>query len=296
MSRLTVVTSHFNVCHYQSRKRLYEQFAQHMSTFDVRLITVECAFKGQQHEVTIQNNPDHIQVRAEHPVWLKENLLNIGFTHAIRTDPCTEHLAWLDADIEFQNTNWVAETQAALGHFRVIQPWKRVLMLGPNGETETDRFSWGYKYQLDRGIGHSGYGWAIRRTTYEDMGGFIDFTVDGVGDFFFAQGILGQSQHARGGNLSPASMKLMNDWEDRAKTAVDKQFGFIEGDIKHFYHGTINNRGYGTRYTLLNNASFNPLEDLTHNVDGVVQFVGNKPKLIGQFQEYFKSRREDDAI
>lgn len=43
---------------------------------------IECIYDWQtEFSATQADNPRHIQVKAEHPLWHKENLLNIAIKH-----------------------------------------------------------------------------------------------------------------------------------------------------------------------------------------------------------------------
>jgi hypothetical protein len=125
---LTVLTAFFNPARYQSRKRNYDVFAARMrATPGVRLLTIECAFSGQPFE--LEPDAATIQVRAEHPLWIKENLLNLGLARVE-----TPYVAWVDGDILFQNRDWAAQTAAALRTANIVQPWSAIYLLDADGQ------------------------------------------------------------------------------------------------------------------------------------------------------------------
>ena len=107
LNHFGVMTVIFNPVKYKSRYELYHKFDEHMTRSGVTLLTVECIFEAselmglprQKFELTRENDPRHLQIKAPSVLWLKENLINI----AVRRLPAyVEYIAWLDADIEFE--------------------------------------------------------------------------------------------------------------------------------------------------------------------------------------------------
>ncbi len=82
-----VVTCVFNPRGFASRYRLYRQFAHYVALAGVRLVTVEVALGDRPFAVTSTENPDDVQLRTAWELWHKERALNIGFEHAIHTQP-----------------------------------------------------------------------------------------------------------------------------------------------------------------------------------------------------------------
>ena len=62
--QLHVVTCLTNPVRYQSRYRLYRDFAKHIEDRGVPLYTVECAFGDRPFEITDAGNPRHLQLRS----------------------------------------------------------------------------------------------------------------------------------------------------------------------------------------------------------------------------------------
>src|SRR5476651_861088 len=106
---LYVIAVISNPVMYQSRIRLYQEFAERMrNTPNVKLITVEHAFGDRPFDVTDANNPDHVQLRGgpEYELWLKEPMMNRGFKHLYDTYPDWQYAAWIDADVELSRPDW----------------------------------------------------------------------------------------------------------------------------------------------------------------------------------------------
>jgi hypothetical protein len=107
LNHFGVITVLFNPIKYKSRYELYHKFDEHMTRSGVTLLTVECIFESseefglpkQKFELTRANDPRHLQIKAPSVMWLKENLINIAVQ---RLPSYVEYVAWLDADIEFE--------------------------------------------------------------------------------------------------------------------------------------------------------------------------------------------------
>jgi hypothetical protein len=82
-----------------------------MKSFGVHLLTIELAINNQSFQVTQPDNPDHYQLRTNDALWYKENLINIATR---RSPPECVYIAWIDAEMQFLNLNWVEETKQAL--------------------------------------------------------------------------------------------------------------------------------------------------------------------------------------
>src|SRR6478609_5034648 len=110
-----ILTCYYNPCNYKTRKENYERFKEELG-YD--LLTVECAFGNDPFTLK-----DSIKLRANSVLWQKERLLRIGEQLLPKTQ---DYVVFLDADIVFQNKNWLAETRKLLKEVNVVQPFKTI--------------------------------------------------------------------------------------------------------------------------------------------------------------------------
>ena len=108
MPQLYAITTVYNPAGYESRFRLYREFAKRIEKSGVALYTVELATGDQDFAVTDAEDPRHIRLRSPHTLWYKENLINIAIARLPRD---WEYVAWLDADIQFLRPDWVTQTE-----------------------------------------------------------------------------------------------------------------------------------------------------------------------------------------
>lgn len=143
-----VVTAIFNPVGFTSRYDLYHKFVSHMAQCGVQLMTVEAIFPslGQnEFQVTQADNPLHVQVRSPSVYWMKENLINLGVS---RLPSHAKWVAWLDADVTFEDKNWMGATLTALKKYEVVQVFKKAKFLGPPPEGKVLRTDYGFGYSV----------------------------------------------------------------------------------------------------------------------------------------------------
>lgn len=299
--KLEIVTCHFNPIRYQQPQANYHQFAQHMKDSGVRLITVECALGERDFEVTEKGNPDHVQVRSSTVLWLKENLLNMGFQRL--SEDC-KYVGWFDSDITFRRCGWAEAAAQTLQRFKIIQPWSDVYDLGPEGVHMNHFRSFARQWYLRQPYcgtqshdtyeyWHPGFAWCARRETLERLGGLIDRAALGAADHHMALSLIGRAKDSVHGKMPQHYMDYILNWQKHALDHVNYRIGYLPGTIEHSFHGKKTNRKYWDRWEILIRAQFDPYRDLKRNLNGVLELTGSKPDLQHDIDWYFSSRDED---
>lgn len=291
---LTVLTAYFNPAGYVSRKRNYETFVRQLRACrGARLVTVECAFGSGAFELA--GGRDTIQVRAEHPLWIKENLLNIGLSRIE-----TPYVAWVDGDVLFQNVDWVRQTVAALRTYCVVQPWSTVYCLDAEGRKGTGLPAFcrihqaQYTGRCRPGCCHTGYAWAARREVLAAVGGFLDELILGGGDHLMAVAIFDLDRELWANAIGGEYRRRIDGWCRRFSAAVERRIGYVDGELHHLFHGSLHDRAYGARHAIPARYGYDPVVHLRKNADGVNQLAG-PPGLGEEVRSYFSARQEDFA-
>jgi len=298
---LHVVGAISNHVRYHSRYRLYREWLKALeATPNVIVYTVEAAFNDRHHEVTDAENPRNLQVRTHSPIWIKENLINLGVKHLLPKD--WKYLCWSDCDVFWRDPNWAQEALHQLQHYSVIQPWQDCLDLGPQGTVLEKHTSFGSL--IARGIrrqkrpneayvfGHPGFAWACTRGAYEAFRGLEDGSILGSGDHHMAAGLVNEVQTSIHDKTSEGFKKRLCEWQKRAYRYTNGIIGYVPTLIEHRFHGAKKRRYYRERWQILVDHGFDPLEDLTYDEQGVIQLIG-KPKLLHEIHRYNLSRQED---
>lgn len=310
-ARLHVIAVYFNHKHSVNLLRNFERFVKHMQLLGVSLYIVECVLNESEFEVTEANNAHHVQLRTKYEFFHKENLINVGIKRAIEVDKDqVKYIAWPDADIHFMNENVVQDTIDALNRYQVVQMWSHGIDLDPDDvpllfkdtkESVVKSFAYCYQTQGLKNkpshgystLWHPGYAWAIRRSTYDAMGGLFDISILGAGDHHMAWAFVGHAHTGIHGGTS-------KDYKDHAfkhlykiKHTVNGELGYVPGTIAHYWHGPKSKRFYVERWPILIDNNYEPTNDLVRSENGFLELNGKNIGLVNGIRKYFDARMDD---
>lgn len=302
-STLHVIGVCSNPVRYHSRYRLARQWLEEMEkTPNVKAYLVEAAFGDRHHEVTVADNEQHLQLRTNTEIWIKENMINLGVRDLVpRT---AKYICWEDADVTHRDPNWALETIHQLQHWPVVQTWSQCADLGPHGNIMEMHQSFGYVHQTGRPkvrlagnaspyvYAHSGFSWACTRPFWEQAEGLIDFAVLGAGDHHMAWSMIGDGEWTVHKDIGASYLRRVKEWQQRAVRVTRKQVGFVPGRIEHHFHGSKKARQYVSRWDILKKHKFDPDQDLVRDAQGLIRLAG-KPELEQAIRVYNRSRNED---
>jgi len=305
MSELCAVTTIYNPANYNSRFKLYEEFRKRIKESGVPLYTVELATGDQEFSVTDKTDPYNIQVRSEHEMWYKENLVNIALK---RLPHHWDLVAWLDADILFVRPDWVSLTKQKLKQYSFVQMFSHVFDLGPHFEPLGVKEGFVYRYLMGdkksrgggqhiitKGIGETGYAWAAQRNVLEALGGLIETSILGSNDYFMAQALVGAVTPEMTRMPDSNYATLLMEWQQRCEKLIQHNIGYVDTAILHYWHGRRKDRGYDNRWRILVENQFDPLVDLKNNEEGLLELTGRSVALRKAIRSYFRSRNEDST-
>lgn len=312
---LYVVTFVFNPQRYKSRITLYKEFEERMLEAGVTLIVVEANLRHHPPEITQKMGKKHhiIHVEAECHLWLKENLINIGIEYLNKKFPKWKYVAWIDADIAFVRPDWVKETKRLLQTHPIIQMFSRISQLDSNYEPPLHGHTLSFMKGWTQGVmfrdkkvskedpcqiiygwnGAPGGAWAATRECIDRIFPLFDINILGAGDYHTAIALVGWGHLTFTKEHTDSYKWCLVEWEKKAKFLRGK-IGYMRGLIVHYWHGSIKNRGYDTRWKILVKHKYDPRKDLRKNKDGVY-FIHKKEELIGDIQKYFEARKEDET-
>lgn len=305
MSSLIAITTYFNPCRYTTRRTNYDLFMLGMRRSGVPCITVECAFPGQDFELPDSLNV--MRVRAASLLWQKERLLNLASSWL---PPSCRYVAWLDCDILFDNPDWGHDLVAVLKQKQVAQVFETCRRLGPNGSADADPLAHSFASvmasnpeSLECGRydkhGHTGYGWAMRREIFDEVG-LYEAAVSGSADHFMAHAIYGHYGFCVENALKHdlAQIAHLKAWGATFHRMVNGSLGVVPGQIRHLWHGDTANRRYFLRMHEITDLGFNPYTDLATRPGHPIEWSPGMQKtgLRDYFANYFVMRQEDGDI
>lgn len=328
---LHVAVAYSNPLRWNSRRRLMNDFRQHMSTFpNVRLHVGELAYGDRPHEVTGEHAGD-VQLRTHSVLFHKENILN----RVVATFPENwKYGCYWDADFSCTRHDWALEAVHQLQHSPWVQLFSSYVSMQPpsNGWSPVTSASksfaatyignghslppdggdydagWDYRAKYTTvppsgpnakpawvPVGATGGAWAFTRTAFDAVGGLLDCCILGHADWFMAFGTV--SEPTRGtiahSKFHPHYTAKISGWQERAKAECKANIGVVDQLAVHHFHGSIVKRGYETRDQILVKYKFDPLTDIRRNWQGIYELTGNKPALRDAILRYFLSREED---
>lgn len=297
---LDVVAVISNPARFGRRYQLFREFCERMRNEPrVRLTTVELQ-QGCRPFMTDAK----VKLRTDHELWYKENLINIGIEH-LPAD--WRYVAWIDADIEFQNKNWVNETLQQLQTYDVVQLFQHAIDLGPNGETMLVHTSFmslyvngepmnNYTKHKNYKNGHTGYAWACTRKAFNDMGRLPDYCILGSSDSHVCLSLVGDVEKSLHAKLNKNYKKMLMIFQERCERHIKRNCSYVNGTINHMYHGPKSARAYSSRWNILLENDFDPLADIKYDSHGLLQLEDKKIKLRDDIRKYFRMRNEDDNM
>lgn len=295
---------------YKRRPYLFKEFMSRMEKYGANVYVVEGTFKDREFEVTDSKNPKHTQIFLESEIWHKENLINIGIS---RLPSTWKYVAWIDADIDFVNPDWMLETVHELQHHSVVQMFEDALDMGPEHEVMTKSKSFGYCYKKglphkknksdkndyyyskkssDGYYWHPGYAWAATREAINTFGGLFDTAIVGAGDHHMACALIGEAKRSIPQKIHRNYRNQVMAWQDRA-SRLHKNIGYVKGTIYHYWHGKKRDRQYKNRWDILIDNNFDPSTHIHKDWQGVWSLFSGNEKLRDEIRIYFQSRNED---
>lgn len=300
---LYVIVPYFNFANYTSGLFNLKHFIQNITTFkNVNVVIVE----GYNNECL----PDlsdkvykHIKLHVKDTLWVKENLINIGFKHLPST---WKYGAWIDRDIIFCNPNWVEESVEKLKESDLIQPWTECLFLDSKYQHEHIDFgewkigdtfiaqSFCSIEKLKRNkqlinykkFSHPGQAWCVTREFYEHMGGLYEHCILGSGDGVMMFSLMGIEEHEMIVRLGESAKKFYSKVQE---CRLDS----INGMIIHNYHGSLAKRKYVSKHQIYDKHNYNPLTFLKYNEHGLIEYTSAGRVIEQDIKEYFIQRDED---
>jgi hypothetical protein len=308
-SDLQVVAVMNNPVGYTSRVSLMQQFIASMRTAKVSLTLVEAELYSAPFKVTQANRVGQLQLRQVDEIWQKENMVNAG---ARALPNSWEYIAWIDGDVSFINSNWAMETLQQLQVYEVVQLFQTACDLGPKNEVFNTYNGFGYSFATGQPkftvstsayygtkttgkYWHPGYAWAMNRETYEKLGGLLEVGVLGSGDHHMALSYIGDANESIPTGLNANYVAQVMQWQERAKTAVRADLGYVSGTLMHYWHGNKGARNYWGRWDILKKWNFDPAADVYHDPNGLWRFTAPGDRMRNDFRRYFRNRNEDSV-
>lgn len=279
----------FSPVGFKKPKQNFLHIEKILKEASVPTFTAECVIGNQS---PFLENPT-LQVRSKSPLFYKEQLYNLLVP---RIPEQYTKLIFLDADILFDEPNWVDIISRTLNDYDIVQPFQNAVWLGPHyGSILKKNTSFMYGLLHDRASlnmlsnYHQGFSYAMTRKFFNDLGGFFDKCVIGSGDTAFARLFLNIDSIP---NFTIIIQAEYTKWLSDSKI-FQKTFTYLPFTVYHLYHGSLENRNYIDRHKLLEKFSKKSWDDIFYkNSNGM--YETSISEINTAMQQYFLSRKEDD--
>lgn len=292
--KLAVITCHFNWCNFARPRSNLHRFLRQMDASRIPVYGVEAVLPGQVAQTTGRVGWQQITVSHHAQLFQKEALLNIAAT--LPPDEFTK-LAWVDADVWFDNPHWYEITSQLLELAPVVQPFAQAVWTSRTGGDERKMPSAAKARSADPRKGHPGFAMAARRSMWKYGPGLSALSITGAGDVLFSNGAFGDGFHGQPKKAVGSNPSLYLSWLDQFKSwmAGEKKVIdtlYVPGSCYHEWHGDFQNRGYTTRHDVL--EIFDAEKHLTKAREGHLEWTRETPpELMAEVLKYFSNRKED---
>ena len=262
--------------------------------------------------------------RTDHLLWQKERLLTMLADDVVsKTD--YKYLAWVDADVLFQNPTWVKDACDKLEDYMVIQTFDSASLLDHDLNVKQipeeyyglpQRHLSAIKYweltgsdtQRPVNLGgppksQCGFAWASCREFFEQLG-MEERNVFGDSDSFMLAALTGGEPffnvHIHN-CMGPGTVSAFNDYKDSLrKLASDLGKDLVscsKGALYHLQHGSLAGKQYVDRLTMIREGRYDCFMDIQKDKNGLFSLTDSAtPKLRENLIKYFNDREEDQFI
>lgn len=260
----------------------YYEMIQQFSKEKLPYFTLELIYDDRKPEI-----PEAFHIYGKTVMFHKENLCRILETKIPRK---YTKLAFLDADILFDDPEWYWKLSKALDLYDVIQPFETCYWLDEEKKISLDRetvlkikgSTWDFKY-------HPGFAWGFRRSWYKKVG-FFDYAVTGSGDTLSVIKWLNKTIPK---NFHSLPGPLIKKYSSFCLQKDKPKISYLPGTLRHLFHGRRENRKYVDRHKILNLQE--DITDLLYkNSEGLFEWNLENQDLSDKLKEYFISRNDDD--
>ena len=300
------ITAYFNPL---GKARRLENYRAFRAALRCRLVTVELGFG--EFALDTEDADILVQIPGRDLLWQKERLLNVAMEQL--PDDC-DKVAWLDSDIVFVRSDWVAATSRALDDHRIVQPFSTFQEILPPRNSEASSYvrvhgtrrasiarrmiagelptrifkgvGWGTKLRYAPGMA-----WAARREVLEE--GLYDALILGGGDKAMASAIYGHHEAtADTFEMSDRQRSHYAAWARRFHELTGGEAGFVRGELFHYWHGR-HDRRLLRPYEGFSKFNFDPASNIGIDEHGAWRWASEKPDLHRRCAHYLMYREED---
>lgn len=282
----------FSIIKYKKPIENYNIVISKLKKSNIPVKTISVLFPGQN---SIDIDFDYC-LKTDSVLFYKENLYSILFS---KLKDSYSKFCFIDGDVLFDNEKWYDETSNLLDHFDLVQPFDTCKWLQKdNFTTDTGQIASSVaiykKIEFEQAYYHPGFSWALKKSTFERINGFYEWSFIGEGDLCFLNSFIENDK-----NLIKLPVTTSNKYMKYSKNVKSQKLkmGFLKYNTAyHLYHGSYENRRYEERLNCIKDAHIigkNPDKYLVKDPEGLLRwkYPSNHNEEI---RMWFRRRREDE--
>jgi len=275
-SEAVIIACYFNPQNNPYRLKAFNIFYDSIKHLNHRI--VECTINNSEPELPKTKFITHIHTSSL--LWHKEALLNNIIKNLDRK---FKYVFWLDADIIFTDKHWLVNSVEVLKYKNILQPFEYCVhlekdKLTPTFKTKdyhpncllsekklrhpnlwrsfcanyvTTNLSESENYDLH---GHVGFAWGARRDALDKIL-LYDRALIGGADHIMAHAAAGHIGHTCITKSFTDDIEAVNDWSRKFYSVIGGSIGYVEGEVRHIWHGDLTKRDYLNRIKNFTNTS-----------------------------------------
>lgn len=260
-----------------------------MKSLGIPVFGTEAILPGQQAQTVGMSGWTQIIADPKCQVMFqKEALLNISEKNV--PEKFTK-LAWVDADLMFENKEWHKETSKLLEEFSFVQPFDEAAWTDIDGKKT---FSKPSTFKMGGGlpqVSHPGFAMACRRSVWRSIGGLYNMLLLGSGDVATTVAVLGTEVPTNQLYSTPL-MEHYNIWKAKVAEHTGNKYAAVKGIVWHDWHGEWKLRRYSERHKV--SADLDPDKHIELGSNGLLSWTKEAPKWMRNYAlNYFANRCED---
>lgn len=283
---IAVIVPYFNFLRYQSLRRNAINFRKRLT---YPAIFVEASLTGL---FDVATEPTDIQLHAttRNILFQRNRLVNL----AIRRLPdSVTKIAWVDADILFEDDRWLDKLSELLDSVDVAQPFTSAISLDATAQPTRTRPSWCSIMGTSADIWTSsrGYAWGARLDRLPYIPGDVDYRGLLDRQMLAEDTIMAMywSGYGLGGDIRQISHQMTVFCETWAGADQKRKTGFLPGSVAHVYHGDYLQQHVLDRQ-YLQDIGYNPFQDLVIDENGLYAWSDKRDRPIVYFLESMRQR------
>lgn len=313
MKDATVILASFSPVDAELPKKHFRSTLDFVLNDNVEVCTAQVVSEGQEPLDTTGASTSLV-FESNDKIFFKECLWNLAAAHAT-----TDNFIFIDADLHYHDTDWLAQITNALSEYDIIQPfdlcnWEfRDGLVNPTMQ----KSAWFNVFRTGSvpltSTYHPGFGFAMTRSHFDAINGFYEHGVMGEGDHMCCVAhtpekqvhyILQLSKDAVSNPDCPLSPDHRSHWTNLANHFLSPDFIEYRANIQsldfkagvpaglavyHRWHGQLNKRQYTTRLKYLNWPENG--RPAFKRSDGLLEWTAPQPEV-----DNWWLTRDDDGV